>query len=362
MVLIKLKGRLTDGAGSLGQPEISYFTQIHLGSPPQRFKVQFELALDNHFLPHYSYWQPWRSSLKYNQGYKASRSQTGTKKFDTYYSMRYQNCEFLGRLNEDNVKFDSWNQYRDKNGKDCYGKSSVGIRLNFLAIDLVDKNYFSRLPIHGMLGLAPSLQSDTIGCKNLLMKMLDEGLVHRAFMSLWFNAKLLEGELLLGGSDPKKYKGRVHWHNSDTCRWTIDLVGVRIGSFIIDQRLPAKARLSSAINQIHAPISIVERIYSLFQVRQDPKSGLAWIKEEHFAKLPDIVLSTEAVEIRLESSSYLGKQGDRYFLQIVAGSNDREWTLGTTFLQNVYSIFDINDHKVGFARQPITPIENLITR
>lgn len=343
IVRVPLRGKVSDKAGKFGQPTFNYFTKVLIGMPPQEFSIQFDLSLNDHFVPRYSK-QLWGNTMRYNQGYSVKRSETGCKTEDRYL-LNYQNCQLFGTLSEDNIKLETLVTTKVQSILKVK-LSTIAIRQEFLTVDYCDKDYFLRQPVHGFFGLGPANSR-----RNITRKLQDSSHINQLIFSLWLDRQSLSGQILFGGADQSRFKGNIYWHDSREDKWSVPIYSLKIGSHILDQVKPCIASLSSGVPEIFGPASTVEKIYNIIGARQDPATGLVWIKETKYAKLPDILISTDKVEIIIEPSSYVGKQKGRYYLNILPGSSDKEWTFGLIFLHNVYTIFDMSTSRVGLARR-----------
>lgn len=351
MVWTPLRGRTTDRSGRLGQPVTCYYSKVLIGTPPQEFRIVFDTGLSQHFVPKHS-WRPFHKSLKYSKGYRRKRSETGIESDDRYL-VTYQNRHLLGKINEDNVKLESILNVRLHNGHKLK-ILSIAMRLKFFAIDRVRGKSLRKLPVHGFFGLGP-----TDNEMNLIRKLQQESHIDRLCFSLWLDPKKLEGQLIFGGSDSKRFRGRIHWHESSKSFWSISISSLRFGSVLIRSSTCCTAMLSSSINEIYGPASIVERIYNILGTRQDKATGLAWISSEKYAKLNELIICTDKIEITLDRSSYVKEQRGRYYVNILPGFSNKEWILGTAFLENIYTIFDMVEQRVGIARREMSECDQI---
>lgn len=269
MVWMPLKGQITDNIGKLGQPMTNYHTKICIGTPPQEFRIEFDIDLNDYFVPCYS-WKPWNRSMKYHKGYRRLRSETGLRIPDQY-MLQYQNCTLFGKFHEDNIRLESIMKHRGQNGFK-YKISSIAIRQKFLAVEMVNKKYFHRQPVHGYFGLGPANHD-----RSILVKLQHESHIDRLYFSLWFNSQTLDGQVLFGGADKSRFKGQIYWHESALDKWSIPFQRLKLGAFIIGQACCWTARLSSAVNEILGPASAVKRVYNILGTKQDMVSGLACI-------------------------------------------------------------------------------------
>lgn len=359
LIRVPLQRATSQSAGQYGQPVVNYFSTVQVGTPPISFQIQFDLALQNHFVPHYS-WNPFSTNLHYGRGFQCKSSST-CKKDERSVSVEYQNCQLTGKRYEDQMTLVGVLQ------ANLSAPASIHWRQNFLAISSASDARFSPLPVDGYFGLAPAPHSGA-SLKNLLVSLHEAKQIDNLQFSLWFNPVLDSpqgGELVLGGLDPTRYQGQIYWHHLAPLsydHWLLNLQYVALGNQYVSCAGPAatgcQVRFSSGLSDIYGPREDVMRIYNLLNTSHQA-SGLQLIDCRRIAQLPTLTFAIDGIPYALLPSNYIRKTLDgKIFkketcyvaiLPAAGGEGAREWLLGSNFLGAYYSIYDITYRQVGFA-------------
>jgi len=369
LVRLPLARGITQQAGQYGQPTVTYSTQIQIGTPPKNFLVQFDLDLQEHFVPHYS-WNPFNRNLHYGTGFQCKVS-SSCKKDDRSVSVDYQNCQLTGKKYEDFVSLFALPDGYQANTAPVNQTNNVQTsklikwRQNFLAVSSASDGRFSQLPIDGFLGLAPTPQSAT-GLKSILVSLHEQKQIDNLQISMWFNPVLDSpngGELILGGVDPARYQGQIYWHHLSTTnynRWSLGLQTVTLGNQYVSCLAGSncQVRFSSALSDIYGPPEDVKKIHTLLNT--SPQSnGLQLIDCRRMAQLPTLSFMIDGIPYAMLPSNYIRKTVDGVifkketcYVAILPNnemSSNSEWILGNNFLGAYYSIYDVTYRQIGFA-------------
>ncbi|XP_065206238.1 cathepsin E-like [Planococcus citri] len=163
------------------------------------------------------------------------------------------------------------------------------------------------------------------------------------------------GELMLCGTDESKYEGSLKYvdeiandglHHS----WTIPIQNVSVDfpgpypkSFHVS--VPYRAVVDTGSPYIYGPEEIVDRI-PLLNDNQEQEDKC------DFRKLPNITFKIGSEDYILTGQDYMIQHGEGDCEKgIYKWNNDEiEWLLGDAFLRKYYSVFDIQNRRIGFAK------------
>lgn len=360
-------GRLnTQGIGSLGQPVINYYAPIYIGTPAKSFSVQFDVGLNDIFVPHYN-WNPFKTNLHYSNGYQCKVSSTCVKN-NRQYVADYMGCQMTGKPYEDVIHFGSAYAQSapaaNQTSSQPVALIPVNFRQNFLAVSDASDARFKDMPIDGFVGLGPQAVSPATTCKNLLVSLHDTNHIDNLQFSLWFNPVLDSnqgGELALGGADTNKYQGQIFWHRLSGVagdRWALNLQQVVLGNAPIGcSPENCHATFSTMLNEVYGPRAEVQRIYNLLNTSRQ-ESGIEQIDCRRLPNLPTLTFYMDGIPYALLPSNYIRKMDAGrgvskkevcYVAILPSESHTHEWILGINFLSAYYSIFDMTYKQIGFA-------------
>lgn len=367
---------MTAGAGNFGQPVVSYYAPVHIGTPPKTFNIQFDVGYSDLFVPHYT-WSPFKVNLHYGKGVLCKDSSTCVKTDRTYIS-ECQNCLITGKPYEDLVSLSS--AYRGSSNQSSTGHGHhfspplqlpITFRQNFLAASDASDSKFRYLPVDGYFGMGPSARSSTASLQNPIVSLHEARLIDNLQFSFWFNPVLDSnqgGELVLGGVDTARFQGQIFWHHLTDLtsgHWTVSLQQVTLGALTIGcgagpAAASCTATVSSAVNELYGPSDQVKKIYDLLNaVKSSSSSGedLQLIDCRRIGQLPILTLNIDGVPYSLLPSNYIRKTTDGsafksetcYVAILPLNSQSGQWILGTNFLGAYYSVYDLTYRQIGFA-------------
>jgi len=357
LIRVPLLRGTTQSAGQLGQPVISYYAPVSIGTPPKVFNVEFDVDFNELFVPHYE-WNPFKTNLHYGKGFQCKVSSSCVKDKNSL-TIEYQHCKLSGKLYEDVITFN--NAYGNLLGPNVNVSVPVSMRQSFLAAADASDARFKDLPIDGVFGLGPLAKSST-KITNLLVNLHENKLIDNLQFSFWFNPVLDSiqgGELVLGGIDTQRYQGKIYWHHLSAVsgQWTLGLQYVSLGNQVVGcYGHSCQAMLSTGLTDLYGPRDDVMKIYALLNSSRQ-KSGLELIDCRRISSLPIITFTIDGIPYPLLPTNYIRKTVDGaifksetcYVAILPSDSHRNEWILGTNFLGTYYSMFDMTYRQVGFA-------------
>ncbi|CAO3592936.1 unnamed protein product [Absidia cylindrospora] len=171
-----------------------------------------------------------------------------------------------------------------------------------------------------------------------------------------------QGELTLGGYNEQHVQGKIAYSPvTDPNFWQIELQQVSIGKTLLASR--QKFVVDTGSTLINANEAFVRNLYSNIPGARREANSKYWTVPK--ASIPTLVLTIGGTPFAIDPSNFCtGPDNDttdstnRCYGGIVAdvGTND-PWIVGGVFLTNVYSIFDMDQKRVGFSQlKNIQPI------
>lgn len=220
-------------------------------------------------------------------------------------------------------------------------------------------NDFKHFAFDGILGLAMSSSvTGTFMQTVKASKLLD---------SLMFSVSLNrdsdgvnDGQVTFGGVDKAKFTGDISYTDvppaeRDAGEWAIPLGGVGFDgkSAGVANRL---AYIDTGTSFVFAPPDDLAAVFRLIPGTSSYKNGpYVEYRVPCDTKLP-ITVTFSGVDYEISAADWVVGQNDHcvsrlYGYEIKAGT----WLLGDAFLKNVYSVFDADKMRIGFASKPPPP-------
>jgi len=362
-IVVSLLKTTQSNGGALDQPITSYYLNANIGIPPKRFRLLLDVNSREIWVPHYSKMGLVFNRLNYKNGYRGKDSKTSYKEEDQKYTIESDGCALTGKAYRDIFEFN-----------DLIHSSLVPkFQQRFLAMSSASNGKFGdRGNVDGVITLNPwpiSVTGSDLMSVNLVRSgAIDElkfGLSLEDDQSLESEAKY-GGELTLGGISPTSF----HAYSLESLRyhkvvsryaWELPLDNVLLGAISVSGTSNLTGVVSTSHNEIYGPRKDVEQILILLGFGDEiGKDGFKTNKVYEIdcgkaSTLPPIHMVIEGSYYTMKASSFIRKKTSGvifksegcYVAILVNEASDNQWILGTNFLTNVYSVFDINSRKVG---------------
>ncbi|XP_065206166.1 lysosomal aspartic protease-like [Planococcus citri] len=177
------------------------------------------------------------------------------------------------------------------------------------------------------------------------------------------------GELTLCGVDESKFRGPLNYVKEiePWGRWFIPIenVSLQIGPNQTNVDSETKASVQTGIPHIHGPKESISAIYKAIKADETRRT----VDCKDIPKLPSVTFEIGGKKYTLEGEDYtfkiplfenddstiptmkctIGFAHDRFY-------DEGLWILGNVFLQKYYSVYDIDNHAIGFAESVHAPI------
>ncbi|NXB15836.1 CATD protein, partial [Rhagologus leucostigma] len=321
--------------------DAQYYGLIGIGTPPQNFTVIFDTGSSNLWVPsvHCSVLDiACMMHHKYNSAKSSSYVKNGTK-----FAIHYGTGSLSGFLSQDTVTL------RDlKIQGQIFGEATKQPGMTFIAAKF-----------DGILGLAyPRISVE--GAEPFFDNVMKQKLVDENVFSFYLNrdpSGSPGGELVLGGTDPKYYKGEFHWVNvTRKAYWQIHMDSVDVANGQSVCQGGCEAIVDTGTSLITGPSKEVKKIQAAIGAKPLIKDEYV-VPCEKVPTLPNITMTLGGKPYVLTGNEYILKVGTRTEMICMSGFSGLDipppggplWILGDVFIGPYYSVFDRDNNRVGFA-------------
>ncbi|KAK4471388.1 hypothetical protein MN116_004820 [Schistosoma mekongi] len=315
--------------------DAQYYGNITIGTPPQLFSVVFDTGSSNLWVPSKkcSYLD---IACLLHRKYDSSRSSTYVRN-GTKFSIRYGTGSLSGFLSTDSLQL-----------------GSIGIKgQTFGEATKQPGLVFVTARFDGILGMAyPSLAVD--GVTPVFVNMIKQGVVDSPVFSFYLNRNItnvLGGELMIGGIDDKYYTGEINYVNlTENSYWLFEMDNLTISDLSVctDGCL---AIADTGTSMIAGPTDEVKQINQKLGATYLP-GGIYTVSCDAIDSLPSIDFVINGKHMTLEPTDYIMKVSKICLTGFIGMDLPRKklWILGDVFIGKFYTIFDMGENRVGFAK------------
>ncbi|XP_011189411.1 lysosomal aspartic protease [Zeugodacus cucurbitae] len=315
----------------INSQNMGYYGNISIGTPPQYFLVLFDTGSSDFWLPS-SKCVASDYACHDHQRYNSSKSSTYIPNGRPA-GMMYGSGDMLGYLSTDTVRI-----------------GGLTIR-NQTFVEAVQEpgNSFNHKHFDGILGMGyQAFASDQIAPP--FYNMWSQHLISKAVFSFYLarnGTSQQGGELILGGSDRKYYRGNFTYAPvTHQGYWQFTVDSIAVNGSAVKRNFQAIADTGTSL--------IAVGDYDAF-VALNEKIGAKQLNGDNFyvdcatvASLPNVVIRIAGRDFSLEPSSYI-HHSNGLCLSSFFYMADYVWVLGDTFIGNFYTEFDLGNNRVGFA-------------
>ncbi|KAI5278542.1 cathepsin D [Manis pentadactyla] len=330
--------------------DAQYYGEIGIGTPPQCFTVVFDTGSSNLWVPSIhcklldlACWV----HRKYNSGKSSTYKENGTS-FDIHYG----SGSLSGYLSQDTVlvpcKAASPAPSGIKVERQTFGEATKQPGITFIAAKF-----------DGILGMAyPRISVD--GVLPVFDNLMQQKLVDKNIFSFYLSrdpSAELGGELMLGGTDSRYYKGPLNYFNvTRQAYWQIHMDQIDIGSSLTLCKGGCEAIVDTGTSLMVGPVEEVRELQKA--IGAIPLiQGEYMIPCEKVSGLPDITLKLGGTDYKLSAEDYTLKVSQAGKTVCLSGFMGMDipppggplWILGDVFIGRYYTVFDRDENRVGLA-------------
>lgn len=318
--------------------DAQYFGPIGLGTPPQEFTVVFDTGSSNLWVPSVKCTS---FACYLHRRFNGEQSET-FEAVDKKFAIRYGTGSVEGVVSKDVLSIGGM----QVEGQE-FGETTKEPGLTF-ALGRFD----------GILGLG----FDTIAVAGVtppFYNMISQGLIDKALFSFWIgrarDGTPEGGELLFGDVNRDHMRGELKW--APVIRkgyWEVKMSGFAVGEEELE--LPGEGWVRAAIDTGTSLIAVPSQISDAINTKIGAKKGFRGIHTVDCSSLdtlPPISFTFGKHTFELSPRDYiLQAQGTciSAFMGIdVPAPAGPIWIIGDAFLRAYYTVYDMENERVGFA-------------
>lgn len=327
----------------------NYYSEISVGNPPQVIDVVLDTGSTGLWL--ISSACNTTSCTHNHKHYDKNQSETfqgTTKRFGLLYG---SGIDIVGRIGMDDVHLNGLTIKRQSFGEAKWISGSM----------------LRELEVEGVFGLAnEGLSSDKT--TSPFLNLIDQGLIPKPLFSFYLLKNPSEdhtsGAVLLGGICKECYEGDINYVPlMRTSGWEFKVDDIyMIDNSEGDSRKVSACRngcnvtLDTGSDMIAGPSKSIEQLNNLLHAYPEVY-GLYRLQNCDFEPLPDLVFTINGHDYPIKSKDFIvnvempDKEEVCYSgLKALDDSSLPSWLLGNLFIRNYYTVFDVENQRVGFAR------------
>jgi len=165
--------------------------------------------------------------------------------------------------------------------------------------------------------------------------------------------KEVGGELVFGGYDKSHFSGNIHWvpvHRK--LYWEVKLEKVTFGDEEVDMENTGAA-IDTGTSLLAVPTTVADLINKEIGAKKN-FAGQYVIDCDKVKDLPDFTLQFGGKPFKLTGNEYILKAQSQC-ISAFMGLDIPEplgpvWIIGDAFLRKFYTIYDLGNHRIGFAK------------
>jgi hypothetical protein len=322
-------------AGLRGQAATEYWGAVWVGTPPQKYNVLFDTGSGNLVLPGVAC-KDTACQLHHRYNPKASSS-AWVHDGDAEQPSKQLQMFGLGDQSDVSVAFGSGAVAAQMvTDKMCLAKDAGCTKLDML-MSTEESTVFATLGADGVLGLGfPDLA--VTGQFSALSALSERGALPKNMFSVALAETGSHGSMItFGGYREDQIEGKLSWAS------TVDASGY----WVVNVAVRGENELPGSRAVIDTGSSVVAA----------PAAAVKLLKETKCEKAPDLYFEVDGAKLKLPAKAYrpacdtmLLAPLDEAATADTADVLSDAWVLGDPFLRHFVTVFDVDGHRVGFAK------------
>lgn len=321
--------------------DLQYYGWLQIGTPPQKFKVVFDTGSSDLWVPSVKSKRSLFFAGKHSY-YDSSKSKTHQGNGSTF-SIRYGSGKVDLLLSQDVVMLGG-----KRVEKQLFGESLVE-----------PSRVFPAVQFDGIVGLGFSNISSVFGFQPIFDNMVRQSLVPKAMFSMYISGgKKDQSAIIFGGTDKSRFTGKMSYVSlSKPGYWQFDLPAIYVGSKKLFANCQGMADTGTSL--IVGPAQDVGKINTMLGAKHLDGGEYVFDCKQNKSHLPSVTFHIGHKKYVMEPKDYILEA--KFFplkpplcmSGFMAMDLPRPigpiWILGDVFLRHLYTEFDMDKKRVGFA-------------
>ncbi|KAL1838969.1 hypothetical protein VTJ49DRAFT_2014 [Mycothermus thermophilus] len=325
-------------------PDYSYFIRVQVGTPSQSMFMLLDTGAANTWMMGAKCQS---AACKLHDTYDASASKTWKTTAD-FFGIQYGSGNVSGSVGTDAVSF-------------------AGLTVPEMSFGLAShvNDSFKHFAFDGILGLG---MGDSVTGGNFLGHLKSQKVLDSLVLGIALNRGsdgINDGQVTFGGVDHAKYTGEITYSTiappqQAKGEWAIIMDGVSFNGKSAGST-DMLAYIDTGTSFIFAPPADLDELFKLVPGASSYDNNRYREYEVPCDTTTPIVLTFAGVPYEILPADWIMRKNDKcvsnlYGWEVRPGTGS--WLLGDTFLKNVYSVFDADKKRIGFAHRaqhPDTP-------
>jgi cathepsin D len=317
-----------------------YYGDITIGTPPQTFRVVFDTGSSNLWVPSAHDGGICISCLlhkRYDHDKSSSYVANGTK-----FAIQYGSGAVQGIVSQDTVCID-----KSCSQKQLFAEAQKEPGLAFLAARF-----------DGILGMGFS-EISVNRITPVFQQLVEQNVVDQPIFAFWLNrvaSASQGGELTLGGTDPAHYTGDITYEKiTKDGYWQFQMGGISVNGQSIGCNGGCQVIADTGTSLLAGPPDEIQKIHDTIGATPLAK-GEYMVDCSKMDQMPNIDFKIGSKTFTLTPQDYVMKETILGYSQCLSGFMGMDlsqvglkYILGDVFLGKFYSVFDMQNNRVGFA-------------
>ncbi|CAL8336960.1 unnamed protein product [Lota lota] len=306
-------------------PQITYYGVIGIGNPPQYFKILFDTGSTDLWVPSLNC-----TSYSCDNHAKFNRSASSTfQKGGEVFALEYVTGLVKGVTAYDTVLI-----------------SDIYVENQIFGLTYLEVPFLRYMPWDGIQGLA-FIGASEVGGTPLFNNMWNQGKIQQNQFSMYLSRSIEGSALILGGVDEQYFNGPINWImvKEEYYFWTIQIDSITINGNTVACSTGCTGIVDSGTALITGPSKEIGNINGWVGAFSEGGADEASVSCSNIGVMPDVVFNIGGNAFNLPASAYVVPVGSGCITGFESGS----WILGEVFMRHYYTVFDVNNSRVGFA-------------